>query len=316
MELARFFPSTLTASVFTPPSPLIQITSNGKRWGSDGLFQTKLPLPPIDQTHYADSIFRVAIVGEGSIGKTTLTRRWIDNKYDPTDEGITGRTIGVDFKSAVVDVNLPRGVTKRIKLQLWDTAGQERYRCLAPSMLRKIHAAFVCYDVSDPESAVSVRRWIDCVRKYNSDDVFIVIVGLKADKAISNEGQDEIERIIQTESKLAHVNSLVYEHFSTPRIIQPSSSDTSLETIDLSLSSTTATTTETPSITAIGVVHHPWLAHYTVSSKSGAGVNALFSDTAGELFYRMVNDSSWRQSKDKMDSQVIRLTPIPKNRCC
>ena len=125
MELPSFFRREAVAD----PPPRVD-GSTGRRWGSSALFHTHTPRPSVDSTHYADSIFRIALVGEGSVGKTTLTRRWIDKTYEPTPEGTAGRTIGVDFKSAVVDVNLPNGVSKRIKLQLWDTAGQERFRSI------------------------------------------------------------------------------------------------------------------------------------------------------------------------------------------
>jgi small GTP-binding protein len=59
--------------------------------------------------------FKVVLVGDQSVGKSSIISRYIRNEFDPTKNP----TIGIDFISKNIAVS-----GKMIRLQLWDTAGQ------------------------------------------------------------------------------------------------------------------------------------------------------------------------------------------------
>lgn len=68
--------------------------------------------------------FRIALVGDAAVGKTSLLRRYVAGArgaVEPEPEP----TVGVEFYSR--PLQLPAGLL--VKLQLWDTAGHERFRC-------------------------------------------------------------------------------------------------------------------------------------------------------------------------------------------
>lgn len=68
--------------------------------------------------------FRIALLGDAAVGKTSLLRRYVAGArgaVEPEPEP----TVGVEFYSRALQ--LPAGL--RVKLQLWDTAGHERFRC-------------------------------------------------------------------------------------------------------------------------------------------------------------------------------------------
>lgn len=71
-----------------------------------------------------DHQFRVIVVGDSAVGKSSLLRYFADARVelDATEEE---PTIGADFFCRQLEIK-PRNV--RVKLQLWDTAGQERFR--------------------------------------------------------------------------------------------------------------------------------------------------------------------------------------------
>ena len=69
--------------------------------------------------------FKVVMLGDSSVGKTCLVKRFIDNTFD----SMTKATIGQDFKSKSMRVN-SKGVEQTIRLQIWDTAGSEEYKSL------------------------------------------------------------------------------------------------------------------------------------------------------------------------------------------
>jgi len=62
-----------------------------------------------------DYIFKIVLVGNQGVGKSSLFLRFCDNNF--IDNYLT--TIGVDFRFRMLEVD-----DKVCKLQIWDTAGQ------------------------------------------------------------------------------------------------------------------------------------------------------------------------------------------------
>ena len=58
--------------------------------------------------------FRLVLVGESSVGKSSILTRFVDDEFH--DSLLS--TIGVDFKFRKINVE-----GKEVKLQIWDTAG-------------------------------------------------------------------------------------------------------------------------------------------------------------------------------------------------
>ncbi|XP_067650711.1 ras-related protein Rab-35-like [Haliotis asinina] len=118
-----------------------------------------------------DHLFKLLIIGDSGVGKSSLLLRFADNTFSGTY--IT--TIGVDFKIRTVDVN-----GEKVKLQIWDTAGQERFRTITSTYYRGTHGVIVVYDVSSGESFANVKRWLHEIDQ-NCDVVNRILVGNKDD---------------------------------------------------------------------------------------------------------------------------------------
>ncbi|CAF5211923.1 unnamed protein product, partial [Rotaria magnacalcarata] len=73
----------------------------------------------MDISYSYDYQFRLIVVGDSTVGKSSLLRTFCDGIFslDPDP------TVGVDFHVRIVEVK--PGI--KVKLQLWDTAGQERF---------------------------------------------------------------------------------------------------------------------------------------------------------------------------------------------
>lgn len=63
---------------------------------------------------------KVIVVGNGSVGKTSLIHRFAEGSF--TDD--YKRTLGVDFLTKTV---YERSVNAAIHYEIWDTAGQEYF---------------------------------------------------------------------------------------------------------------------------------------------------------------------------------------------
>ncbi len=119
-----------------------------------------------------DYLFKVVLVGDAEVGKTSLTTRFAYGTF--TDGYIS--TLGVDFIVKSIPVN-----NYIVKLQAWDTAGQERYAGVRPIYYRGAKGALLVFDITMRQSFVNVEKWFNQIRKYSGLDVPIILVGNKLD---------------------------------------------------------------------------------------------------------------------------------------
>ena len=118
-----------------------------------------------------DITFKILILGEVAVGKTSFLYRYVE-EYFP-EEYIA--TIGVDFKTKKIKKN-----DTQIELQIWDTCGQERFRSLTKSFLNGADGIIFMYDISNKDSFTNIKRWINETENL-SDEFKKIIVGNKKD---------------------------------------------------------------------------------------------------------------------------------------
>jgi len=118
---------------------------------------------------------KLIIIGNASVGKSSLLLRFADGQWLPEDE--SSATIGVDFRVCKMDVK-----GKNVKLSIWDTAGQERFRTITSSYYRGAQGIILVYDVSNRESFDALPRWFTELESYVSDFVVKIVVANKLDK--------------------------------------------------------------------------------------------------------------------------------------
>ncbi|KAF8147763.1 P-loop containing nucleoside triphosphate hydrolase protein [Mycena galopus ATCC 62051] len=117
---------------------------------------------------------KLLLIGNSSVGKSSLLLRFSDEQWLPEDE--SSATIGVDFRVHKMEVK-----GKKVKLSIWDTAGQERFRTITSSYYRGAQGIIlVLYDVSNRESFDALPRWFSELETYVSDKVVKILVGNKA----------------------------------------------------------------------------------------------------------------------------------------
>ncbi|OCH84985.1 ras-domain-containing protein [Obba rivulosa] len=136
---------------------------------------------------------KLLLIGNSSVGKSSLLLRFSDEQWLPEDE--SSATIGVDFRVHKMEVN-----GKKVKLSIWDTAGQERFRTITSSYYRGAQGIILVYDVANRESFDALPRWYSELETYVSSSVVKIIVGNKVDKEFSRqvsyaEGQQFAQRM-------------------------------------------------------------------------------------------------------------------------
>ncbi len=118
-----------------------------------------------------DYTFKILLLGDASVGKTSFTKRYCYNIFNPSER----LTIGVDFHVKTIELN-----NDRIKLQLWDVGGEERFRFLLPTYCLGANAAFLLYDITRPSTLDNISEWITIVRQ-KGGPIPIMLVGSKLD---------------------------------------------------------------------------------------------------------------------------------------
>jgi len=131
-----------------------------------------------------DIRLRVIVVGDIDVGKTSLSRRFINKTFDDTPQ----LTIDVDclVKTIVRD-------GKTIRLEVWDTAGQERFRSISSSAYRMNDGVFLAFDISRLETFQHLPLWLGDIGRYAPTDVIRVLVGTKCD--LANERQVSLRQV-------------------------------------------------------------------------------------------------------------------------
>jgi small GTP-binding protein len=123
-------------------------------------------------TKKADANTKLVLIGESSVGKSSITMRITSNKY--TDSTIP--TIG----SAFLMKHLKIG-DKTIKIDVWDTAGQERFNSLVPLYYRNANVALVVFDVNSLDSFIKAKKWVQELEVQGPRSIMIILVGNKID---------------------------------------------------------------------------------------------------------------------------------------
>ena len=137
-----------------------------------------------------DFTFKILLLGDASVGKTSFTKRYCYNIFNPSER----LTIGVDFHVKTIELN-----GKKIKLQIWDVGGEERFRFLLPTYCLGANAAFLLYDITRSPTLDNISEWTSIVRQ-KAGSIPIMLVGAKLDLA-KNQRQIDREFGIQLAEK-------------------------------------------------------------------------------------------------------------------
>ncbi len=157
-------------------------------------------------------LFKIVVVGDGGVGKSTMIQRLITGHFVPMKI-----TIGTDLLSW----STTRG-DMDIKLQIWDFAGERRFRFFLPNYARGAQGCLLCYDITRYTSFQNLQEWYDIVKENTNTETIFFLVGGKADlasyrrtveRAEAEEFQKEhnIPYLIETSSKTGENNKNVFE---------------------------------------------------------------------------------------------------------
>ena len=118
------------------------------------------------------ALIKIVIVGDAAVGKTALRKIYSDDSFSQESKHI----LGVDFAAKHFSKN-----NEDFALQIWDIAAKERFDKSKELFFKSIFGALLVFDVTNRESFSNIRYWIEELRKVESKELALVIVGNKTD---------------------------------------------------------------------------------------------------------------------------------------
>ncbi|XP_071476433.1 ras-related protein Rab-7L1-like [Diadema setosum] len=151
-----------------------------------------------DPKHVKEKLFKVIIVGDSLVGKTTFVHRYVSGKFDPGFK----TTVGVDFALKKIQ----RSEDDIVRLQLWDIAGQERVSSLTRVYYKDASACVIMFDITSRKTFNSVMNWKKDVDKKvtlsNGNPVPCLLLANKIDLPNPVVKEDEIKNLSHSQDFL------------------------------------------------------------------------------------------------------------------
>ena len=151
----------------------------------------------------SESILKGVVLGEGRVGKTSILKRYFNQKFD-SGEASTINPAFYPKKETTSDGT-------KVEINFWDTAGQEMFNSLNKNYYQGAIAALLVYDVNQfNDTFGKVEKWAREITEVVGNDVIFAIAGNKFDLLKS---KSEIDN--QTQQVNNFCNKYKCRHFVT-----------------------------------------------------------------------------------------------------
>jgi internalin A len=115
---------------------------------------------------------KMLLVGQGSVGKTSLVKRLLWDEFDSHEE----KTEGIEIKEWQVTVG-----DQKIKLNMWDFGGQEIMHATHQFFLTKRSLYLLVLDARLGDEENRIEYWLKIIKSFGGDSP-VIIVGNKIDE--------------------------------------------------------------------------------------------------------------------------------------
>ena len=145
---------------------------------------------------------KVTLIGDPSVGKTSIINRFCKNIFDQN----ISSTLGANYSQKIIEKD-----GKNIRLDLWDTAGQEKYRAIGRHFYKESYIVCLVYDITNKESFENVKSiWYPELMDHGEKLKIIGLIGNKNDRYLDEsvdensvkEFADEIQALYKKTSAL------------------------------------------------------------------------------------------------------------------
>ncbi len=124
-----------------------------------------------------EHIYKVIVIGDPSVGKTSLLTQFTSNKFNK--EYLP--TVGVQIVKEKLEINDPMGKEVVVNLMFWDVAGQPQFYMLHRPYFNGADGMILVFDVTRSSTFSNVKNWYNTAVKYGLSGVPRILVGNKID---------------------------------------------------------------------------------------------------------------------------------------
>jgi small GTP-binding protein len=158
---------------------------------------------------------KICLVGDFSVGKTSLAHRFLYNLYDERCLSTVGvkvnrKTVAVPFRDKIVELTM----------MLWDVGGTQHFHFMPTSYLRGVTGGVLVCDMTRPETLDSLRSYTRVLVQTNSR-VKLVLAANKYDlvsqpqlvqKDVEQAAADLNSPYFMTSAKTGHGVDRLFRH--------------------------------------------------------------------------------------------------------
>jgi len=123
----------------------------------------------------SDYKFKLPIIGDGGVGKTTLTHRYLHGIFEEK----YALTIGMEFYIKKLEVD-----GKLTSLHIWDFAGEDKFRFLLPGVINGANGTLFMFDITRYKTFNNLKNWLAVFNETNRNygqEVETLLIGSKLD---------------------------------------------------------------------------------------------------------------------------------------
>ena len=138
---------------------------------------------------YVDKIFKIIVIGDKSVGKTSLISRAVTGEFkDYLDTTICPDISAIFYKYKEL----------RFKLQLWDTCELEQYQTLNKVFYHGADVVLLLYSPDNVDTVNSSKKWLEAIRANCKPNIKIYLVGTKHDLNKTNNASEEFKNFVES----------------------------------------------------------------------------------------------------------------------
>jgi small GTP-binding protein len=140
-------------------------------------------------------IFKICIVGDGAVGKTTILHQYVDRKFNED----TLMTIGTNFFMKEI---ILKDFEANIRFQIWDLGGQEHFAAVRPAFYAGAKGIIYTFDLTRMSTFNNLSNWQNEVENVIGNNYSRILIGNKLDLVRETDKKLNLEVILVIKEKL------------------------------------------------------------------------------------------------------------------
>ena len=121
-----------------------------------------------------ESIFKVIVVGDPAVGKTSLLTKFATNKFE--EKYLP--TVGVSIIKETIEL---KDLNATISLMFWDVAGQPQFYMLHRPYFNGADGMILVFDITRSSTFSNINNWYNSAVKYGLSGIPRILIGNKID---------------------------------------------------------------------------------------------------------------------------------------